>query len=185
MMIQPKGFNIYFLLCAMVVLFLTPGCKTSPETQKKNKEKKLATVLRLHLETRPDNSGHQETISVLRDNPVKISVQKTAFLNEANIAEADIIDGIGGFSISLKFDRRGRLLLEQFSTANIGRRIAVYAQFSEGLKEARWLAAPLVHKRIGDGVLTFTPDASREEAELIVKGLNNVAKKVQGKHEEW
>ena len=185
MMIQPRGFNIYFLLCAMALVMLSPGCKTTPEKKKEQDEKKLATVLHLHLESRADNSVHQEVISVIRDNPVKITVQKTPFLNEANVAEANVVDGIGGFSLSLKFDRRGRLLLEQFSTANIGRRIAVYAQFGEGLKESRWLAAPLIHKRVGDGVFTFTPDASREETDIIVKGLNNVAKKVQGKNEDW
>jgi hypothetical protein len=29
--------------------------------------------------------------------------------------------------------------------------------------------------------LTFTPDATREEADQIVLGLNNVAEKIQGK----
>jgi hypothetical protein len=142
-------------------------------------------VLRLHIETRSDNSGHQQAVSVLRDNPVQVNIQKSYFLNEANIAEANVIDGIGGFALSIKFDRRGRYLLEQYSTANNGKRIAVYAQFGDGLKESRWLGAPVIHKRMGDGVFTFTPDASREESEEIAKGLNNVAKKVQGKGDEW
>jgi hypothetical protein len=34
-------------------------------------------------------------------------------------------------------------------------------------------------------VLTFTPDASREETEQIVLGLNNVAKKVREKETIW
>ena len=42
-----------------------------------------------------------------------------------------------------------------------------------------WLAAPLIRRPIADGVLTFTPDASREEAEKIVKGLNNVTEKIK------
>lgn len=183
MMRSVKPFNIY--LCVALVAALFVGCKTTDEDKQKHKDKKLAAVLRLHLETRPDNSGHQETITVLRDTPVQISIQKTPFLNEANIADANVIDGIGGFSLSLKFDRRGRWLLEQYTTANVGRRIAVYAQFGEGLKQARWLAAPVIRKHIGDGVLTFAPDATREEAEQIAKGLKNVAKKVQGKNEEW
>jgi hypothetical protein len=45
------------------------------------------------------------------------------------------------------------------------------------LKDCRWLAAPVISHRIGDGVLVFTPDATREEAEEIALGLNNVAKK--------
>lgn len=183
MMVQTKAFNIYF--CLALVIGLVTGCKTSPEDQEKKKEKKLAAVLRLHLETHPDNSGHQEMVSILRDNPVQISIQKSAFLNEGDIAESRVVDAMGGFTISLKFDRRGRWLLEQYSTANVGKRIAVYAQFGEGLKKSRWLAAPVIRKHMGDGVFNFTPDCSREEAEDITKGLNNVAKKVQSKNDEW
>jgi hypothetical protein len=47
--------------------------------------------------------------------------------------------------------------------------------------ESRWLAAPIVRKRIGDGKLIFTPDATREECDTIVTGLNAVAKKVKEK----
>ena len=183
MMRSVKAFNIYFCVALTAALFL--GCKTTDEDKQKRKDKKLATVLRLQLETRPDNSGHQETVSIVRDNPVQVSIQKTPFLNEANIADANVIDGIGGFSLSLKFDRRGRWLLEQYSTANVGKRIAIYAQFGEGLKQSRWLGAPIIRRHIGDGVLTFTPDATREETEEIAKGLKNVAKKVQGKNDEW
>ena len=45
--------------------------------------------------------------------------------------------------------------------------------------ELRWLAAPILQQRIRDGLLVFTPDATREEAERIVRGLKNVAKTVQ------
>ena len=63
---------------------------------------------------------------------------------------------------------------------NIHWSIPQNAQISD-LAENRWLAAPVIPSRIGNGVLTFTPDASREEADQIVLGLNNVAKKVQDK----
>ena len=45
--------------------------------------------------------------------------------------------------------------------------------------ETRWLAAPLITKRISDGVFIFTPDASKEETERIVNGLKNVIKQLQ------
>ena len=56
--------------------------------------------------------------------------------------------------------------------------IAIFSQFGEEMKDYRWLAAPVINRRISDGVLVFTPDATREEAEEIALGLNNVAKKV-------
>jgi hypothetical protein len=42
----------------------------------------------------------------------------------------------------------------------------------------RWLAAPRITGRIADGRLEFTPDATRDEAERIVHGLNRVAELV-------
>jgi len=45
--------------------------------------------------------------------------------------------------------------------------------------DGRWLAVPSITQRINDGVLTFTPDCSREEADELVAGLNVVAKKTQ------
>ena len=49
--------------------------------------------------------------------------------------------------------------------------------FSE-FGQARWLAAPMINKRISDGNYVFTPDATREEAERIVRGVNNVIKSI-------
>src|SRR5690242_17391878 len=98
MMVRAKAFNIY--LCLALAVGVATGCKTTPEDQQKKKDKKLAAVLHLHLEMRPDNSGGQQTISVVRDSPVQISVKKTEFLSEAEIAEAAVVDTMGGFSIT-------------------------------------------------------------------------------------
>ena len=45
------------------------------------------------------------------------------------------------------------------------------------LIEGRWLAAPLIRQRISDGTLSFSPDASREEMERLVFGLNEALRK--------
>ena len=47
--------------------------------------------------------------------------------------------------------------------------------------EMRWLAAPMITRQIQDGIFVFTPDASREEAERIVRGVNNVVAKLNKK----
>lgn len=41
----------------------------------------------------------------------------------------------------------------------------------------RWLAAPLINAPISDGVLLFTPNTTRSEADAIALGLSNVVKK--------
>ena len=57
-------------------------------------------------------------------------------------------------------------------------------QFGEKGKQSRWLAAPQFTRLISNGILQFTPDASREETEEIAKGLNNIAKKNES-NEKW
>ena len=43
----------------------------------------------------------------------------------------------------------------------------------------RWLAAPMITRPIENGVIAFTPDCTREEADIFVLGLNNVAIKLE------
>ncbi len=174
MMFNVKWFNIYLIL-ALATVFAS-GCQSSPE---KKKKKELA-ALHLHMESNPDPLHHTEVASIIRENPFEVTVERTPFLTDANIAEAKVINAMGGFAISIQFNREGQWLLEQYTTANRGRKIAVFCQWGTDLKEHRWLAAPAVSKRISDGLFIFTPDASREEADEIVLGLNNVAKKMHG-----
>jgi|SRR6266853_6746773 len=172
MIFHRKRFNIY--LFAALAVALACGCQ-SPETKKK---KELAT-LRLHVETNPHGMGHTEVASILREAPFEVTVEKTAFLTEGNVAEAKVVNAMGGYSISIQFNTEGRMLLEQYTSANQGRRIGVFAQWGKDMAQHRWLAAPAIYKRNANGLLIFTPDASREEAEEIVLGLNNVSKKMR------
>jgi hypothetical protein len=45
------------------------------------------------------------------------------------------------------------------------------------VRQSGWLAAVLIRQRNSTGVFRFTPDASREEADRIVRGLRNVIAK--------
>ncbi len=162
-------FNIYLLGLAVVAGFT--GCQT-PE---KKQDKELAT-LRLHIEVSRDDLGLWETVPVFRSSPVMITVNRQPFLNEGDVAEARVLDdSMGGFSLSIKFEQMGARLLEQYTATNPGRRIAIYSQFGEKGELNRWLAAPVIGRRISDGLISFTPDATRAEAERIANALNNVA----------
>jgi preprotein translocase subunit SecD len=175
MMIRLNRFNTY--LCVILALAMTCGCQTA-----ESKRKKQVSTLEFHLEVRPDareSSERNIEAKILRDHPITITVQKAPFLSEAYIKEVKVIEVTGGFALRVQFDKHGTWLLEEFTAENLGKRIAVLSQFGDQLKETRWLAAPMTSHRIPDGVLTFTPDATREEAEQIALGLNNVAKKVQ------
>ena len=165
-------FNIYLLLG--LALVLACGCQTRGD----DKDKVMAT-LRVHLEVAPESMDFSTSVPVYREHPVMVTVDKSPFLTEANVESAKVVDVRGGFDLEIKFDRRGTWLLEEYTTTNPGKHLAVFSEF--GVKKSRtsrWLAAPIIYRRISNGILSFTPDASREESERIALGLNNVAKKI-------
>ncbi|MBI3848966.1 MAG: hypothetical protein HY298_01565 [Verrucomicrobia bacterium] len=173
MMIRSQRFNTYLLLTLCVSL--TGGCRTA-----ESKRKHELTTLRLHLEVNPDGTQHNEPVPIYRAKPSLVNVDKKPFIDEGHVAKAAVIDVLGGFAIQVQFDRQGTWLLEEYTTANKGKHIAIFSQFGE----VRWLAAPVISQRIADGLFTFTPDASRDEAERIVAGLNNVAGEIK-KRSKW
>jgi len=169
MKVLARRFNIYLTLAFL--LGLVCGYQTG-------KPKKEVGALRVHIEVSPDPTGTSQNISVLRSDPVLVTIKREPILTEANIVWAKVIDARGGFAIEIKFDENGAWLLEQYSAANPGRHFVIFGQWSEKPVAGRWLAAPLITHRIDDGVLAFTPDCSREEADQLVPGLNNIAKQI-------
>ena len=168
-----------YLVMALTCL-LVWGCQ-SPETKRK---KQLASF-RVHMEVNPNAGVQSKSVPIYRENPVPINVDKAYFLSEGDVSETKVMDTVGGIELSVQLTRQGRWLLEQYSSANIGKHMAIFAQFGEKLRKNRWLAAPKITHRITDGLLIFTPDATREEADEIALGLNNVAKQVQEKAPGW
>ena len=177
-MISGSGrFNIY-LLCLLVAC--ASGCQSPEKKLAKKKEKQIST-LAVHLEVIPDTMDFSRTIQVFRDKPVDVTIDKRPFLTELDVAEAKIVEDRGGWALQIQFVRHGAWLLEQYTTTNPGKHMAIFSSFGLDKKEARWLGAPLITKRISNGTLTFTPDATREEAQEIIFGLNHVAKEVAEK----
>jgi preprotein translocase subunit SecD len=169
MKLLARRFNIYLALAFL----LGPACGC--QTGKPGKE---VGALRMHIEVSPDPAGTSENISMLRSDPVLVTIKHEPILTEANIVTAKVIDARGGFAVEIKFDENGTWLLEQYSAANPGRHFVIFGQWSEKPVAGRWLAAPIITHRIADGVLAFTPDCSREEADHLVAGLNNIAKQI-------
>jgi preprotein translocase subunit SecD len=174
MMIRPQRFNTYLLVTVAAAVVAVCGCQSLSE----KKPQKLLSTLRLHLQASFDGTKANESVPVYREKPVWVNVDKMPFLTEGNVAAASVIDGVGGYALSVQFDHDGTILLEECTAANRGRKVAIFSQFGKKIKDYRWLAAPMINHRISDGVLVFTPDATREEVEEIALGLNNVSKKV-------
>lgn len=173
MTMKCSGFNLYLLLLLAV---LAGGCQTGKE-----KTKELASTFRVHIETGFDPSGRSDTVAIYRENPMTINIEKEPVLTESDVSEAKIVESLGDFSIQVQFDRSGTWRLEQCTTGYRGKHMAIFTQFmpTNNVKTTltRWIGAPRITKRITNGILIFTPDATREEAQQIVIGLNNVAKK--------
>ena len=151
------------------MLLLAAGCATD------KKDKQQAT-LRVHIESAANAPDSNHSISVLRSKPVLVPVAPDPFLTEANVIAAAVLETPGGFAVQIKFDETGTWMLEQYSSANPGKHLAIFCQWGEKLAHTRWLAAPIITRRIPNGQLAFTPDADRAEVDQLVLGLSNVAK---------
>ncbi len=174
MKVWAQQFNIYLTLAATLALLC--GCET-------NKPHGPVGALRIHIETSADSAspGTSQTVSVLRADPVQVTIAPEPILTEANLVAAKIIEAQGGFAIEFRFDETGTWILEQYSATNTGRHFVIFGQWGDKLANGRWLAAPLITHRIANGVLAFTPDMSRLEADQLVLGLNNVAAQIHKK----
>jgi len=162
--------NINGIFYALTVAFLLCACKT---TEEKKKEKQQ-TLLKIHLEKTRDDKPDQADVPVYRARPVVIHIDTKEILNNIDILGASVVDVQGGFGIRLAFDNHGKHVLENLTAMNAGKHLVIYAAWPE----VRWLAAPMITRRMGNAELIFTPDATREEADQIVLGINNIAKKV-------
>jgi preprotein translocase subunit SecD len=163
-------FNLYLLV--VLVTIAACGCRT----HKDNKKKELATF-RVYLEAGPQDTDRSVQIPIYRAHPFQMLVQNQPFLTEVQVASAKVVDALGGFDLQIQLNHEGTLLLQQYSANNRGKHFAIFTQFGEKGKGARWLAAPVFERMMSDGLIQFTPDASREEADEIALGLNNTARK--------
>ena len=170
-------FNIYLLLTLATAMVC--GCRT----HKHDKDKQLATF-RVHLQASADSPSRNSKAEIYRASPVEMDIEKDAFLSEAHVAKARVVEVPGGFDVQVQLNREGTWLLQEYSASNPGKHYAIFSQFGEKGKESRWLAAPQFGNVMSDGLIQFTPDASREEADQIVIGLNNIAKKNESK-DKW
>jgi len=170
MKVWARQFNIYLMLAA--TLGLLCGCSSLT-----NKPHGPTAALRVHIEASHDSLALDtgQTVSVLRADPVLVTIAKDPILTEANIIAAKLIEAPGGFALEVRFDETGTWVLEQYTAANPGSHLVIFGQWGEKLDNGRWLAAPIITHRIANGVLAFTPDMSHSEAEQLVTGLDNVA----------
>lgn len=165
MLTRYHRFNTY-LSCLVVSSLFLAGCTSGGKQEE-------ITTLRIHMETSDPQSDRVLTAPVYRASPKPINVNRSFFLNENDVAHASVQRSNGAFAIKLELTHHGAIVLETESTSNKGRRMVIFSQFGD----VRWLAAPMIRQRMEGGVIVFTPDATEDESERIVRGLNTLAKK--------
>jgi hypothetical protein len=178
-----KGYTLRFNLFLALATLLLPfyGCK-SMEKDLGMKKEQMMGAMRVHVELPPENAGQinvSQTISLMRADPVQVSIDKDAILTESSLLAAKLINTPAAPAVEVRFDEKGGWILEQYSAANPGRHFVIFAQWGTNLESTRWIAAPLISHRIKDGALSFTPDMSKKEVDEFVKGLNNAIKQDQ------
>lgn len=171
MNLRGRPFNIYFALAAACSLGLI-ACQSGTD------DKKKFSTLRVHIETHDDPSGRSKVVPVYRKNPVKIPIDPSPIVDERHLAAASLEENWAGYHIKLEFNRRGTLLLGNMTATHVGKRLVIFSQFDE---TDRWLAAPVIRTRNSEGVLTFSPDANKQETQRIVDGLQNVVEEIEKK----
>lgn len=163
-----RRFNLYLALFLLLPLC---GCSW---VQKKQKEK--AAAVRIHTEARVSVPGMTQTVALFRSTPVEVTVDVEPVLTEASVLAAQLMETQGGFAVRVRFDETGGWALDQATARNPGKHLVIFGQWGEKASEGRFLAAPLITQRNGSAEISFTPDASREEMQEFVDGLNNLAR---------
>jgi hypothetical protein len=173
-------FNLFFLFTLGITILLATGCRTPEE----RRQRKMKATLRMHLSARSGETELREAVVIAGTT---VYVEKAFFLDERSLDNASIVDSPGGgFSIRLAFNDHGRMVLESITAANPSRLIAIFTQFgADTLDQGSWLAAPRIPRRLSDGLIVFTPSVSREIAEEIVLGLENVAAEQKKLLSDW
>ena len=176
MKVYMRRFNLILALAVLLVPLC--GCKLLGF-----KSNEPTAALRIHMELSPDNAENKmngaQTVSVLRSEPVQVTIDKNPILTERNLVAVKLINTPVAPAIEVRFDENGTWILEQYSASNPGRHFVIFGQWGQDLKDGRWIAAPLITQRINNGILSFTPDMSSDEASNLVVGLSNVAKEFQ------
>jgi len=158
----------------LAVLAVAPGCASTPPDE----DTEISTI-RLHFEVNPQLVRRNTEVSVLRVQPMKIFVAEEPLVHEGYLDTVELVNEGSTHRIRLQFDDAGKRLLETETAVNLGKRIAVGAQFPD----IRWLAAPVITRINTNGAFAFTPDADLEECRRLVDGLKKVIE--QRKKDTW
>jgi hypothetical protein len=145
----------------------------------------------VYLEARNGASTGAQMVKVLN---VPFYVESEPFLSEADLSSARLVDYPDGtYAVQVSCNQHGKLVLDMTTTSSKGLNMVIFSFFPpagwskpksrdafSGEKAATgqprvssWSAAR-ISNNLSNGTFQFTPEASRAEAERMVRGLNNM-----------
>lgn len=110
-----------------------------------------------------------QTVEIPRAG-LKLTISPFPTLSERDVQSAELYDTAGGKAIFLRFDPTGTVALDEMTTRNRGRYVAV-------LINNHPVSAWLVDQRIINGQFLVEGDLTDEEAKKVVDDLNKLSKK--------
>jgi preprotein translocase subunit SecD len=174
--------NPYLWAALLLAAGVALGCRSIED---RRRDRILYTTLWFH-EDAPLVTPDTNRVMVAEIAGVKLPVNTRPFLTEEALEEATLVDSPGGgYSLRLKFNDHGRLVIDTFTASHRGRQVGIYVRYGVRNKQPkvplkeRWLAAPRINRQINDGVIVFTPHATRVELQEILEGLRNAAVEAQ------
>ena len=161
----------HYLILALLAVVLGFGCKST----KKREPGENYALVNFFIEQNNDGTKYSKLVSIYPSDPELFYVNSKPFLDTADLERVTLMDATGGFALQFQFNRHGTAVLESYTTSSKGKRMAIFCQFTD----SRVIAAPMITKRKTTGIIRFTPDCTREEAEQIVKGLTTAIKEIK------
>ena len=97
MNIYRPRFNLYLL--PAVLCLSAAGCGGTHLGSLFHHEKKPFAVMRVHVESESSAAGPNETIAVLRSQPVAVNISSEPILTELDLTAARLLESPGGFAV--------------------------------------------------------------------------------------
>lgn len=118
----------------------------------------------MHLPANDSIPASRRVSIVLRTPALSLQINSIPVLREADLDGAELTGEGEDFQMRLLFNTHGTIELDRVSNNNRDELLVVFINDKP-------VAAPQLKRRIVDGILEFTPDLTREEAEKLVEGL--------------
>lgn len=152
-----KWNTVYRSLAALAVCWLAAGCKEEKAT------------LRIFLQASDRLPEAHRKVVVLRNPPMNIIINPVSEVSEHDLLSAKAVKTPTQKLLVLQFDPHGQRAIETFTAEHRGE---LYVMTINAIP----IAAPLIREVVHDGILTVVVDATDEELDKMVKGLDFASK---------